>query len=211
MNDFVVAENLASLQESGVFDKLGDLMKEYVTSLAKSQMYIAREVRIYGSILLLADFAKISEKIFFMSSREIYRHYLSQSQKYKLLSSLYGKTHALEEVSQTAREEMFRSNYPELVNDETLTIRRVTRSSDKVELISKYLISMLENSVKIDAHQSLMTLDIVEDDGSHQIETISNYSRKSFAFFISHMLTDVINLDEAEKIAAKIEESLSSF
>lgn len=79
MNDFVVAENLASLQESGVFDKLGDLMKEYVTSLAKSQMYIAREVRIYGSILLLADFAKISEKIFFMSSREIYRHYISQS------------------------------------------------------------------------------------------------------------------------------------
>lgn len=211
MNDFVVAENLASLQESGVFDKLGDLMKEYVTSLAKSQMYIAREVRIYGSILLLADFAKISEKIFFMSSREIYRHYISQSQKYKLLSSLYGKTHALEEVSQTAREEMFRSNYPELVNDETLTIRRVTRSSDKVELISKYLISMLDGSVKIDTRQDLMTLDIVEDDGSHQIETISNYSRKSFAFFISHMLTDVINFDEAEKIAAKIEESLSSF
>ena len=211
MNDFVVAENLASLQESGVFDKLGDLMKEYVTSLAKSQMYIAREVRIYGSILLLADFAKISEKIFFMSSREIYRHYISQSQKYKILSSLYGKTQALEEVSQTAREEMFRSNYPELVNDETLTIRRVTRSSDKIELISKYLISMLDGSVKIDTRQDLMTLDIVEDDGSHQIETISNYSRKSFAFFISHMLTDVINLDEAEKIAAKIEESLSSF
>lgn len=210
MNDFVVAENLASLQESGVFDKLGDLMKEYVTSLAKSQMCIAREVRIYGSILLLADFAKISEKIFFMSSREIYRHYISQSQKHKLLSSLYGKTHALEEVSQTAREEMFRSNYPELINDSTLTIRRVTKSSDKVELISKYLISMLDSSVKIDSHQGLMILDIVEDDGSHQIETISNYSRKSFAFFISHMLTDVINFDEAEKITAKIEESLDS-
>lgn len=211
MNDFVVAENLASLQESGVFDKLGDLMKEYVTSLAKSQMYIAREVRIYGSILLLADFAKISEKIFFMSSREIYRYYVSQSKKYKLLTSLYGKTRALEEVNQTAREDLFKSNYPELVNDSTLTIRRVTRSSDKVELISKYLISMLDGSVKIDTRQDLMTLDIVEDDGSHQIETISNYSRKSFAFFISHMLTDVINFDEAEKIAAKIEESLSSF
>lgn len=209
MND-VVVENLASLKESGVFDKLGDLMKEYVTSLAKSQMYIAREVRIYGSILLLADFAKISEMIFFMSSREIYRHYASQSKKYKLLVSLYGKTRALEEVNQTAREETFRSNYPELINDSTLTIRRVTKSSDKVELISKYLISMLDSSVKIDSHQGLMILDIVEDDGSHQIETISNYSRKSFAFFISHMLTDVINFDEAEKITAKIEESLDS-
>jgi len=209
MND-VVVENLASLKESGVFDKLGDLMKEYVTSLAKSQMYIAREVRIYGSILLLADFAKISEMIFFMSSREIYRHYISQSQKYKLLSSLYGKTRALEEVNQTAREDMFRSNYPELINDSTLTIRRVTKSSDKVELISKYLISMLDSSVKIDARQGLMTLDIVEDDGSHQIETISNYSRKSFAVFIDHMLTCVIDSNEAEKIAAKIEESLSS-
>lgn len=208
MND-VVVENLASLKESGVFDKLGDLMKEYVASLAKSQMYIAREVRIYGSILLLADFAKISEMIFFMSSREIYRHYASQSKKYKLLVSLYGKTRALEEVNQTAREETFRSNYPELINDSTLTIRRVTKSSDKVELISKYLISMLDSSVKIDSHQGLMTLDIIEDDGSHQIETISNYSRKSFAVFIDHMLTRVINSNEAEKIAAKVEESLS--
>lgn len=210
MND-VVVENLASLKESGVFDKLGDLMKKYVTSLARSQVYMTRELKIYGSILLLADFAKISEMIFFMSSREIYRHYISQSQRYKLLTSLYGKTRALEEVNQTAREETFRSNYPELINDGTLTIRRVTKSSDKVELISKYLISMLDSSVKIDARQGLMTLDIVEDDGSHQIETISNYSRKSFAVFIDHMLTCVINSNEAEKIAAKIEESLSSF
>lgn len=172
---------------------------------------MTRELKIYGSILLLADFAKISEMIFFMSSREIYRHYISQSQRYKLLTSLYGKTRALEEVNQTAREDMFRSNYPELINDGTLTIRRVTKSSDKVELISKYLISMLDSSVKIDARQGLMTLDIVEDDGSHQIETISNYSRKSFAVFIDHMLTCVINSNEAEKIAAKIEESLSSF
>lgn len=205
------ARNLAPLKESGVFDKLGDLMKKYVTSLARSQVYMTRELKIYGSILLLADFAKISEMIFFMSSREIYRHYISQSQRYKLLTSLYGKTRALEEVNQTAREDMFRSNYPELINDGTLTIRRVTKSSDKVELISKYLISMLDSSVKIDARQGLMTLDIVEDDGSHQIETISNYSRKSFAVFIDHMLTCVINSNEAEKVAAKIEESLSSF
>lgn len=205
------ARNLAPLKESGVFDRLGDLMKKYVTSLARSQVYMTRELKIYGSILLLADFAKISEMIFFMSSREIYRHYISQSQRYKLLTSLYGKTRALEEVNQTAREDMFRSNYPELINDGTLTIRRVTKSSDKVELISKYLISMLDSSVKIDARQGLMTLDIVEDDGSHQIETISNYSRKSFAVFIDHMLTCVINSNEAEKIAAKIEESLSSF
>lgn len=205
------ARNLAPLKESGVFDKLGDLMKKYVTSLARSQVYMTRELKIYGSILLLADFAKISEMIFFMSSREIYRHYISQSQRYELLTSLYGKTRALEEVNQTAREDMFRSNYPELINDGTLTIRRVTKSPDKVELISKYLISMLDSSVKIDARQGLMTLDIVEDDGSHQIETISNYSRKSFAVFIDHMLTCVINSNEAEKIAAKIEESLSSF
>ena len=205
------ARNLAPLKESGVFDKLGDLMKKYVTSLARSQVYMTRELKIYGSILLLADFAKISEMIFFMSSREIYRHYISQSQRYKLLTSLYGKTRALEEVNQTAREDMFRSNYPDLINDSTLTIRRVTKSSDKVELISKYLISMLDSSVKIDACQGLMTLDIIEDDGSHQIETISNYSRKSFAVFIDHMLTCVINSNEAEKIAAKIEESLSSF
>ena len=205
------ARNLVPLKESGVFDKLGDLMKKYVTSLARSQVYMTRELKIYGSILLLADFAKISEMIFFMSSREIYRHYISQSQRYKLLTSLYGKTRALEEVNQTAREDMFRSNYPDLINDSTLTIRRVTKSSDKVELISKYLISMLDSSVKIDACQGLMTLDIIEDDGSHQIETISNYSRKSFAVFIDHMLTCVINSNEAEKIAAKIEESLSSF
>lgn len=210
MNDVVADRNLAPLKESGVFDKLGDLMKKYVTSLARSQVYMTRELKIYGSILLLADFAKISEMIFFMSSREIYRHYISQSQRYKLLTSLYGKTRALEEVNQTAREDMFRSNYPELINDGTLTIRRVTKSSDKVELISKYLISMLDSSVKIDSHQGLMILDIVEEDGSHQIETISNYSRKSFAFFIDHMLTRVINSNEAEKIAAKIEESLSS-
>lgn len=208
MND-LAARNLASLQASGVFDKLEDLMKKYVTSLAKSQVNMTRELKIYGSILLLADFAKISEMIFFMSSREIYRHYISQSQKYKLLASQYGTTRALEEVNQTAREEVLRSNYPELVEDSTLTIRRVTKSSDKVELISKYLISMLEGSVKIDSHQDLMIIDIVEEDGSHQIETISNYFRKSFAFFISHMLMLVINSNEAEKIAAKVEESLS--
>lgn len=204
------ARNLAPLKESGVFNKLGDLEKEYVTKISKSQVYMTRELKIYGSILLLADFAKISEMIFFMSSREIYRHYVSQSQKYKLLASQYGTTHALEEVSQTAREELLRSNYPELVDDSTLTVRRVTKSSDKVELISKYLISMLDGSVKIDSHQDLMTLDIFEEDGSHQIETISNYSRKSFAVFIDHMLTCVINSNEAEKIAAKVEESLSS-
>lgn len=78
MND-TAARNLAPLKESGVFDKLGDLMKKYVTSLARSQVYMTRELKIYGSILLLADFAKISEMIFFMSSREIYRHYISQS------------------------------------------------------------------------------------------------------------------------------------
>lgn len=209
MND-LAAKNLASLKESGVFDKLGDLEKEYLTKISKSQVNMTKEVKIYGSILLLADFAKISEMIFFMSSREIYRHYISQSQRYKLLTSLYGKTRALEEVNQTAREDMFRSNYPELINDGTLTIRRVTKSSDKVGLISKYLISMLEGSVKIDSHQDLMILDIVEEDGSHQIETISNYSRKSFAFFIDHMLMLVINSNEAERIAAKVEESLSS-
>lgn len=205
------ARNLAPLKESGVFDKLGDLEKEYLTKIFKSQVYMTRELKIYGSILLLADFAKISEMIFFMSSREIYRYYVSQSKKYKLLVSLYGTTRALEEVNQTAREDVLRSIYPELINDITLTIRRITKSSDKVELISKYLISMLDGSVKIDAHQGLMILDIVEEDGSHQIETISNYSRKSFAVFIDHMLTCVINSNEAEKIAAKIEESLSSF
>lgn len=210
MND-IVTENLVALQESKSFNKLGDIMKEHLTETFGSQVNMTREVKMYGSILCIADFAKISEKIFFMSSKEIYRHYVTQSQKYKLLALQDGVDHALKEANQTAREETFRSKYPELIDDKRLTMRRVTTSFDKIDLISKDLFSMLGGSVKINSHLGLMILDIVEEDGSHQIETISNYSRKSFAFFISHMLMSVINFDEAEKIAAKVEEFLSLY
>ena len=210
MND-IVTDNLISLQESKSFNKLGDVMKEHLTKTFGSQVNMTREVRMYESILCIADFAKISEMIFFMSSKEIYRHYVTQSQMYKLIALQDGVTRALEEANRAAREETFRSKYPELVDDHTLTIRRITTSFDKIDLISKYLFSMLGGSVKINSHLGLMILDIVDDDGSHRIETISNYSRKSFAFFISHMLTNVINFDEAEKIAAKVEEFLSLY
>lgn len=210
MND-IVTGNLVSLHESKIFNKLGDIMKEHLTKTSGSQVNMTREVKMYESILCIADFAKISEMIVFMSSKEIYRHYVTQSQMYKSIALQDGVTRALEEANKTAREETFRSKYPELVNDYTLTIRRITTSFDKIDLISKYLFSMLGSSVKINSHLGLMILDIVDDDGSHRIETISNYSRKSFAFFISHMLTNVINFDEAEKIAAKVEEFLSLY
>ena len=210
MND-IVTNNLISLQESKSFNKLGDIMKEHLTKTFGSQVNMTREVRMYESILYIADFARISEMIVFMSSKEIYRHYVTQSQMYKSIALQDGVTRALEEANKTAREETFRSKYPELVNDYTLTIRRITTSLDKIDLISKYLFSMLGSSVKINSHLGLMILDIADEDGSHHIETISNYSRKSFAFFISHMLTNVINFDEAEKIAAKVEEFLSLY
>ena len=210
MND-IVKDNLMSIQESKNFDKLGETMKDHLLKTSGSQVNLVREVKMYWPIIHLADFAKISEMIFFMSSKEIYRHYVAQSQAYKLTVLQEGVSSALAQANKLAREETFRSKYPELVDDETLTIRRVTTSFDRIDLISKYLFSMLGGSVKINSNLGLMILDIVNEDGSHSIETIAGYSRKSFAFFISHMLTSVINYEEADKIAAKVEEFLSMY
>lgn len=210
MND-IVRDNLMSIQESKNFDKLGENMQDHLLKTSGSQVNLVREVKMYWPIVQLADFAKISEMIFFMSSKEIYRHYVAQSQAYKLIVLQEGVSSALSQANKLAREETFRSKYPELVNDETLTIRRIKSSFDKIDLISKYLFSMLGGSVKINSNLGLMILDITDEDGNHSIETISGYSRKSFAFFISHMLTNVINFDEAEKIAVKVEEFLTMY
>lgn len=207
----ISTDNLRSLNESKEFQNLGEIMRDYLMKAAKSQVNMSREVRLYSPLLAIINFDKISDMIFFMTSKEMYRHYIAQSQMYKLTANNSGINHALEEANQKAREETFSSKYPELVNDQSLTIRQITTSFDKVDAISSYLFSMMEGKVKINSRLGIMIVDVTDEDGRHSIETISNYSQFSFAFFIYHMLRSVMNLSEAEKVAEKIEGLLSLY
>lgn len=207
----ISTDNMLQLQQSKEFNKLGDLMKEHLLKAANSQVNISREVKLYAPILTIVEFDKISSMIFFMTSKEMYRHYIAQSQMYKLIAASEGIDSALEQANQKAREETFRSKYPDLVNDQSLTMRQITTSFDKVDAISSYLFSMMEGKVKINSRLGIMIVDVVDEDGKHSIETISNYSQFSFAFFIYHMLRSVMNLSESEKVAEKLEGLLSLY
>lgn len=210
MND-ILNDNLKSLNESKEFQNLGELMKNHLMKAAESQVNISREVRLYSPLLAIINFDKISDVIFFMTSKEMYRHYIAQSQVYKLVASTEGINSALEQANQKAREETFKSKYPELVEDRSLTMRQITTSFDKVDAISSYLFSMMEGKVKINSRLGIMIVDVVDENGKHSIETISNYSQFSFAFFIYHMLRSVMNLSESEKVAEKLEGLLSLY
>ena len=210
MND-ILNDNLKSLNESKEFQNLGEIMKNHLMKAAESQVNISREVRLYSPLLTITNFDKISSMIFFMTSKEMYRHYIAQSQMYKLVASNEGIDSALEQANAKAREETFKSKYPELVEDRSLTMRQITTSFDKVDAISSYLFSMMEGKVKINSRLGIMIVDIVDEDGRHSIETISNYSQFSFAFFIYHMLRSVMNLSESEKVAEKLEGLLSLY
>ena len=209
--DDILNDNLKSLNESKEFQNLGELMRKHLMKAAESQVNISREVRLYAPLLTIAKFDKISSMIFFMTSKEMYRHYIAQSQMYKLVASNEGIDSALEQANQKAREETFKSKYPELVKDRSLTMRQITTSFDKVDAISSYLFSMMEGKVKINSRLGIMIVDVVDEDGKHSIETISNYSQFSFAFFIYHMLRSVMNLSESEKVAEKLEGLLSLY
>lgn len=209
--DQIEHDNLLSLNASKEFQNLGELMKDHLMKAAKSQVNMSREVRLYSPLLAIINFDKISDMIFFMTSKEIYRHYIAQSQMYKLTANNSGINHALEEANAKAREETFTSKYPELVEDRSLTIRQITTSFDKVDAISSYLFSMMEGKVKINSRLGIMIVDVVDEDGEHSIETISNYSQFSFAFFIYNMLRSVMNLSESEKVAEKLEGLLSLY
>ena len=210
MNE-IVSNNLLSIKEFKEFEQLGASMQEHLLKTAGSQVNISREVRLYAPLLQIVDFAKISDMIFFMSSKEIYRHYISQSQAYKMTAMNEGVTSAIDQANRTAREESFRSKYPELVHDVSLTIRRITTSFDRVDTISKYLSSILAGFVKINSRLEIMIVDAVHENGERSIKTISNYSKQSFALFISHMLTAVINYEESLKIAEQVEKFLSLY
>lgn len=210
MNE-ILNDNLKSLNESKEFQNLGEIMKNHLMKAAESQINISREVRLYSPLLAIINFDKISSMIFFMTSKEMYRHYIAQSQMYKLVASNEGIDSALEQANAKAREETFKSKYPELVEDRSLTMRQITTSFDKVDAISSYLFSMMEGKVKINSRLGIMIVDVVDEDGKHSIETISNYSQFSFAFFIYHMLRSVMNLSESEKVAEKLEGLLSLY
>ena len=143
MND-ILNDNLKSLNESKEFQNLGEIMKNHLMKAAESQVNISREVRLYSPLLAIINFDKISSMIFFMTSKEMYRHYIAQSQMYKLVASNEGIDSALEQANAKAREETFKSKYPELVEDRSLTMRQITTSFDKVDAISSYLFSMME-------------------------------------------------------------------
>lgn len=204
-------DNLKSLNESKEFQNLGGLMKDYLLKTAESQVNMSREVKLYSPLLSIIRFDKISDMIFFMTSKEMYRHYIAQSQVYKLVASTEGINSALEQANRQARKDSFESKYPELVEDRSLTMRQITTSFDKVDAISSYLFSMMEGKVKINSRLGIMIVDVIDEDGQHSIETISNYSQFSFAFFIYHMLRSVMNLSESEKVAEKLEGLLSLY
>lgn len=92
-------------------------MRDYLMKAAESQINMSREVKLYSPLLAIINFDKISDVIFFMTSKEMYRHYIAQSQMYKLTANNSGINYALDEANRKAREETFKSKYPELVED----------------------------------------------------------------------------------------------
>lgn len=189
-----------------IFDEIdiSEESRDYLVRIATTNLSIHKELLMYRSILSYINFEKIRDAIKFMSTKEIYLHYVTRSKEFSLAASQNDIQTALESANAVARQECL-SRYPDLVNDESISLNRCSTASERIDFISEFIISEIGNKIRINPLLDLMMLESIDSSKSKTVETIKNYSTESFARLIYALLYREVSYDEILKVAKKIE------
>lgn len=189
-----------------IFDEL-DISEEsinYLVRIARTNLSIYKELMMYRSILSYIDFQKIRDAIRFMSTKEIYLHYVTKSKEFSLAASQNDVQSALESANSLAREECL-SKYPDLVEDESISLNRCSTASERIDFISEFIISEIGDKIRINPMLGLMMVESIDQSKNKKVVTIKDYSAESFARLIYALLYREVSYDEILKVAKKIE------
>ena len=197
-------KTLEVLIESFDTYKFDDRSIEYLTRIASVDMSMHNEFKKYSSILSLIDFEKLRDAVEFMSSKEVYMYYIGRSAAFQLASTTSGIKEALKQSNSQAREE-YLSKYPDLIEDETITLNRCSTSSQRIDYVSESIIAQINDKIKINTALSLMQVETTSNDNEKKIVSIKDYSSESFTRFLYHSLASVISFEEMSKVVKKIE------
>ena len=184
--------------------KFDETSIDYLTRIASADMSMHNEFKKYSSILSLIDFKKLRDTIEFMSSKEVYMYYIGRSAAFKLTSDANGIKEALRQVNAQARAE-YLSEYPDLINKESIVLNKCSTSSQKIDYVSESIIAQINDKIKINTALSLMQVETMSKDDEKQIVSIKDYSSESFTRFLYHSLAGVISFEEMSKVVKKIE------
>lgn len=177
---------------------------DYLTRIASADMSMHNEFKKYSSILSLIDFKKLRDTIEFMSSKEVYMYYIGRSAAFKLTSDANGIKEALRQVNAQARAE-YLSEYPDLINKESIVLNKCSTSSQKIDYVSESIIAQINDKIKINTALSLMQVETMSKVDEKQIVSIKDYSSESFTRFLYHSLAGAISFEEMSKVVKKIE------
>lgn len=184
--------------------KFDERSKAYLTTIAGADMSMHNEFQKYSSILNLIDFQKLRDAVEFMSSKEVYMHYIGKSAVFKLAASTNGIKEALFQANSQARKE-YLYDYKDLVENDMITLNRCSSSSQKIDYVSESIIAQINDKIKINTALSLMQVETISDADEKQIVSIKDYSSESFTRFLYHCLGGVISFEEMHKVVKKIE------
>ena len=184
--------------------KFDETSIDYLTRIASADMSMHNEFKKYSSILSLIDFKKLRDTIEFMSSKEVYMYYIGRSAAFKLTSDANGIKEALRQVNAQARAE-YLSEYPDLINKESIVLNKCSTSSQKIDHVSESIIAQINDKIKINTALSLMQVETMSKDDEKQIVSIKDYSSESFTRFLYHSLAGIISFEEMSKVVKKIE------
>ena len=178
--------------------------KDYLVRAAKTNISIHKELLMYRSILSYVNFEKIRDAIRFMSTKEIYMHYVTKSKAFSVTASQNDIQTALASANNEARKDCL-YRYPDLVNDESISLNRCSTASERIDFISEFIISAVGKKIRINPLLGLMMVESIDPSKSKKVETIKNYSAESFARLIYALLYREVPYDEILKVTKKIE------
>lgn len=189
-----------------IFDEL-DISEDsidYLVRVARTNLSIYKELLMYRSILSYIDFRKIRDAIRFMSTKEIYLHYVTKSKEFSLAASQNDVQSALESANAVARQECL-SKYSDLVEDESISLNRCSTASERIDFISEFIISEIGEKIRINPTLGLMMVESIDSSKNKKVVTIKDYSAESFARLIYALLYREVSYDEILRVAKKIE------
>ena len=178
--------------------------KEYLTKIAKTNLSVHKELLMYRSILSYINFEKIKDAIGFMSTKEIYMHYVTKSKAFAVTASQNDIQTALKSANEEARKDCL-YRYPDLVNDESISLNRCSTASERIDFISEFIISEISDKIRINPILGLMMIESIDVSKNKKVETIKDYSAESLARLIYALLYREVPYDEILKVTKKIE------
>ena len=178
--------------------------KEYLTKIAKTNLSVHKELLMYRSILSYVNFEKIKDAIGFMSTKEIYLHYVTKSKAFAVTALQNDIQTALKSANEEARKDCL-YRYPDLVNDESISLNRCSTASERIDFISEFIISEISDKIRINPILGLMMIESIDVSKNKKVETIKGYSAESLARLIYALLYREVPYDEILKVTKKIE------